>query len=359
MRYDFSDCAKAHLKDLVRVDTNSKARAGYLRLDMNESVSGLPKKFVKETIGSIDSDYMARYPGYSNLIIKIARSDRIGPGNICVSNGSDAAIKYIFDAYISPGDKILLTDPAFAMYPVYCDMFQARKKVVSYKDLRFPAREFIAAISKDVKMVVLVNPNNPTGSVAEERAIDDIIKKSARCGALVVIDEAYSCFYPKTVIKKVMERNNLIVLRTFSKAYAVAGLRLGYAAACPGIIKNLKKVKPTYDVNGIAVRFAERLLDNPNIVRNMVRRTAEGKEYLTGKLSGEGMSHIKGHANFVLVKCGERVNEIANRLAKKKILVGYGFKQGCLKDCIRVTAGDMKVMGQFWEVFIKIWKDRR
>ena len=348
---------KPHLKHLYRTKPEKKSRRGYLRLDMNEGVPGLPGDFVKDILSEIDPEFLATYPEYKTLQEKVASHNNLKPENVILSNGSDAAIKYIFDAYISPGDKILLTDPTFAMFPVYCNMFNAKSVIVEYKpNLSFPKEEFMNRISPDIKMAVVVNPNNPTGNSLERSELIAIIKRAANKSILIIVDEAYFYFYTESVIEEVKNFENLIVVRTFSKLFGLAAARLGYAVACPTIIENLSKVKSTYDVNGLAILFAEKILDNPDIIQNLIESANGGKKYLIQKLSEEGIEYKEGCANFVLIKCYDRANEITSRLAEKNILVRGAFKQNFLKDYIRVTIGNKMIMEQFWDSFIKIWK---
>lgn len=348
---------KPHLKHLHRTQTDGKSRRGYLRLDKNEGVPGLPEDLVKDILSEINPEYLATYPEYRILQEKVAIHNKLKPENVILSNGSDAAIKYIFDAYISPGDKILLTDPTFAMFSVYCNMFNAKSVIVEYKpDLSFPKKEFMNRISPDIKMAVVVNPNNPTGYASDQNELNTIITKTSKEGVLTIVDEAYFYFYPESVIKEVTNYKNLIVLRTFSKLFGLAAVRLGYAAACPEIIEHLRKVKSMYDVNGLAVLFAEKILDNPDIIQDLIEFANEGKKYLSQKLRDYGIEYKEGWANFVLIKCGHRVDEIVRKLAEKNILVSGGFKQNFLKDYIRVTIGNKMIMEQFWDSFIKIWK---
>lgn len=350
---------KPHLENLYRTESSLIPRKGYLRLDMNEGVPGLPEGFVREVLSEITPEFLATYPEYRALQEKLASHNNLKPENISLSNGSDAAIKYIFDAYVSAGDKILLTDPTFAMYPVYCKMFNAKPIIVTYKpDLSFPEDDFIDRISHDIRAAIVVNPNNPAGNAVEAGALLSIIKKAADNDVLIVVDEAYFYFYPETMIGQVKKYENLIVLRTFSKLCGMAALRLGYAVACPEIIENIIRVSPTYDVNGLAVLFAETILDNPDIIQNLVKLTNEGKRYLTQKLTEEGIEYKAGCANFILIKCCARVDEITGRLAEKNILVAGGFKQNFLKDYIRVTIGNRAVMEQFWKSFIDIWRTK-
>ena len=294
---------KHHLRNLYRTKQIEKSRRNSLRLDMNESVSGLPEDFVKKALNDVDPEFISIYPEYEKFQRRLAAHNNLDSANICLSNGSDAAIKYIYDAYISSGDKVLLTDPTFAMYPVYCRMFNAQVVNVSYKqDLSFSTDDFLDKISRDIKLAVIVNPNNPTGTAVEQDELIAVIEKAADSNVLIIIDEAYFYFYPKSVMKKVKIYENLIVLRTFSKLCGMASLRLGYAAACPEIIENLTKVKPTYDVNGLAVLLADRMLGNPRIIKNLMQETADGKKYLANKLSEKGISHREGCSNFILVK---------------------------------------------------------
>jgi histidinol-phosphate aminotransferase len=352
--------AKGHLATLFRTNPHEQSRNGYLRLDMNEGIPGLPSDFVKRTVAAIDEGLLATYPEYQSLRAKIALHNDLVPENILLSNGSDAAIKYIFDAYVSPGDRILLTDPTFAMYPVYGRMFGTDAISVPYRpDLTFPWEEFMDRMVPGVRLAVLVNPNNPTGYAVPAAQIIEMVAHAAQNEILLLVDEAYYYYYPDTVIQAVTGFRNLIVLRTFSKLCGMAALRLGYAAACPEIIGNLRKVRPTYDINGLAVLFGERLLDDPEIMRGLIREARVGKDYLVQKLSEAGIPHREGSANFVLIKCRGRVNAIVSGLAEAKILVSSGFTHGFLKDYVRVTVGSREVMEQFWQAFIKLWKAAR
>jgi histidinol-phosphate aminotransferase len=159
-----------------------------------------------------------------------------------------------------------------------------------------------------------------------------------------------------TTVKLVKKYKNLIVLRSFSKIFGMAGARLGYAVACPEIINSLKKVKPTFDVNGLAVKLAIGIMDNPKIIKTLVKNAKEGKDYLCKQLSKERIEYKAGQANFILIKCYGRFSQITKKLAKKGILVNSGFEHPFLHDCIRVTTGDIKHMRYFWNAFVKIWR---
>ncbi len=349
---------KDHLKDVHRMNQHERTRKGSLRLDMNESVSGLPKRIVKKVLSKIDADLLASYPDCRALRNKVARHNNLRPENICLANGSDAAIKYIYDAYVSPGDTILVTNPTFAMYPVYAKIFGAKTVTVDYKeDLTFPFEYFISRLSGDIRMAVVVNPNNPTGDVLDHRLLIRIIKKALNNDIILIVDEAYFYFYPYSVAQEVRRYKNLIVLRTFSKLCGLAGARLGYAIACPDIIDSLTKVKPTFDVDSLAAAFAEELLDRPTAIKDLIKEAADGKRYLTGQMDKYGIVYKEGHANFILIECRGRAGEITRKLARENILVNSGFSQPFLKDYIRVTVGGEPAMRRFWKAFIRIWAE--
>jgi histidinol-phosphate aminotransferase len=348
--------AKAHLDGLHRVNLHERGRSGYLRLDMNEGVPGLPDDFVKAVWAECDAQFLATYPEYGTIQEKIASHNQVSPQNIILSNGSDAAIKYLFDAYVSPGDKILLTDPTFAMYPVYCRMFAAKPVVLSCQpDLTFSAEDFQRQISRGLRLAVVVNPNNPTGYAFPHQQLLELIQEAYRNDVLMVVDEAYSYFYPESVVAEIGHYDNLIVLRTFSKLCGLAAARLGYAVAAPAIIDNLRKVRPTYDVNGIAVALALKLLDTPRLIQKLIQDAAEGKDFLVRQLAEAGIEHQAGQANFVLIKCPGRASELANTLEQEKILVGFGFPNIHMQDYLRITVGSKKIMAEFWRIFSKIW----
>ena len=349
---------KSHLEELIRIGPEDKQRKDFLRLDMNEDPVGLPKNFIDTTLKDITPEYLATYPEYTNLISKIAMHNNIADDNICLSNGSDSAIKYIFDAYISPDDKVLFTDPTFAMYPVYCQMAGAKSILFPYEqDFSFSVEDFCSLIDDTLKMVVIVNPNNPIGTAIPVPDLLRIIGKCAEYGILAVVDEAYYYFYNKTMINLVNQYDNLIVLRTFSKLCGLANVRLGYAATNPMITSHLHKVKPTFDVNGFAVFIAEKLLDSKDIIQNKIEEINKGKFYIKKKLLENGFDFHLGEANFVIIKCPGSVPDVVKKMHKRNILVSGGFKQEYLNDYIRVTIGNTDIMKKFWVVFSEmVWE---
>ncbi len=351
---------KEHLSKIERMDSSKDLRRDCLRLDMNENPSGLPEPFIKKILTSIDANFLSAYPEYGQLQEKIAKVNGLKPENICLSNGSDAAIKYIFETFVEPGDKVLLTDPTFAMYPIYCRMYGAVPVFVEYSsDLSLPFDQLIKSLSQNIKMAVVVNPNNPTGSVLTKAQMKILLDQAKKNNVLLIVDEAYFYYYNETVIKEVKNYDNLIVLRTFSKLCGIAALRLGFVASNVVIAQNLRVVRPTYDVNALGVSFALKILDQPKVIERMIKDVNKGREFLIAKLGSKNISYVNGMANFVLIDCGLRADEIREKLKSKKILIGGHFKQPFLKKYLRVSLGESVLMKRFWDAFLRIWENTK
>ena len=349
---------RPHLRGLQRSRIGEKDRGGYLCLDMNEGIPGLPEAFVRRTLSSIDAGFLCRYPEYHGLKAILARHNGLKPENISLSNGSDGSIKNIFDAFIGRGDRVLMTDPTFAMYPVYCRMCEAKAEVVGYgPDLAFPFEEFWTRLKKGVKLAVIVNPNNPTGSILEPRRLLRLVQRARSADALLLVDEAYFYYYPETAMLWVRRYENLIVLRTFSKLCGLAAARIGYAAASVPVVEGLRKVKSAFDVSALGVVMAQRILEHPSLMARLMRSVAAGKDYLVERLRRVGIPHIAGHANFVLIDCGGDAEDAARRLAERRVLVSAGFRQENLGSYIRVTVGDRGTMDRFLKAFLPVWKE--
>ena len=344
---------KKHLMDLYRGVGHSCSRRDFLRLDMNESVEGLPDDFIREVLDNIKPEELATYPEYEEITAMIATSVGLSQENVLVTNGSDAAIKHLFDAYVDADDNVLFTDPTFAMYPVYSKIVRAREVFVPYNDdLSFPFDVFRHAIEHYVpKLTVVVNPNNPTGSRMDQAAIRILAEICRNQDSLLVVDEAYFHYLEETAVALISEFDNVTVLRTLSKLGGLAGLRLGYAVSHRDVISAMSKVKPTFDVNCVAVAMGKAILARPEILQTQLKAVAEGKKWLIEKLEDREICYVVGHANFVLIDCGDRCAGIAEVLKRKNILVSTGFKQPFLKKYLRVTLAGPEVMSHFWKVF--------
>ena len=341
-----------HLKELYRGVAYGGSRTGKLRLDLNESVEGLPEPFVREVLDSVDAACLSMYPDSSEVVGRLARDLSLSEREIILGNGSDSSISDIFLATMEPGDKLLCTDPTFAMYPVYGAIHQAEVATVSYgPDFVFPFTAFMDALDASVRMAVIVNPNNPTGSVLEHEKIRELAVKAKACGTLLLVDEAYYPYLGQTSVGLVREFDNVLVTRTFSKLHGMAALRLGYVAGCAALINGIHAVRPTFDVNGIALLFAKGLLDRPDILDAALAQVDEGRRWLANRLDTMGVSYKAGATNYMLIDCGEHPVEIAREMERLGVLVASGFRQDFMRKYLRVTLGGKETMARFLDAF--------
>ena len=231
---------KQHLLQLDRIVDSSLDQEQFLRMDKNENL----KKFSEETIQGIrkmiSSNFLTAYPEVSPLYSKLAECLNIPREQIYLSAGSDAGIKAVYEVYVDSEDEVIVIHPTYAMYYVYSKMFNAQLIKIDFDEKLFlPPERIIDKISPATKLVCIANPNSPTGTVLVIKDLERIIKVASENGALVLIDEAYYQFWGYSVIDLVSAYENLIVIRTFSKALGLASVRLGYVVSTPEIISHL------------------------------------------------------------------------------------------------------------------------
>ncbi len=342
-----------HIKNCLRIFPE-QGRYEYIRLDMNENPEGLPEDFVEEVKKEITPAFLATYPETGRFIGKYAEYLNIQPENICVTNGSDMAIRYILETFAAPAAKVVTVTPSFEMYGVNCHMLGLRHVAVGYdENLQIHIQEILDAIDEETDVVVLLNPNNPVGNVYSEQEARAVIEKASACNAVVVIDEAYHYFYPKTFLNLVSEYDNVILLRTFSKLCSIAGLRLGIVVSNPQIIGYLVKARPTFDTNAVALLFGERILDHPELFDRLAAIEMEGRNYTRQRLEEEGYEYFSQNGNFFFIRPRRPVAEVKEELHRRKILVKtYSYE--VLKKYIRISTGSRKIMELFMDAFLEV-----
>lgn len=338
------------IERLVRISPQGD-RIGYLRLDMNENPEGLPQTFVEKCKEKIDSQFLSTYPNRESLINKLSEYHKMPKECLCITDGSEMAIKYIYEVFGEPGKKVITVNPTFEMYGVYCNMFGLQH--VTYdigSDFKINIDDFLKRIDRDTCLVSLLNPNNPVGGIYNPNEILQIVEKAYECDAIVIIDEAYHDFNNVNSIELVKKFDNVIILRTFSKLFSMAACRIGYALACPQISNLLNRVRPTFDTNSFALLFAENILENKKMRDYLIQIEQEGRSYLLDKLQQNGYEYYYGGGNYIFIKPKNDIMQVIELLYKNKVLVKcYG--KGILREYIRINTGSKKVMKQFWDIF--------
>jgi histidinol-phosphate aminotransferase len=331
----------------------TSGREGMLRLDFNENTVGCSLKVI-EALKRIDSSKLSVYPEYGELLQKLSKRNNILEDELVLTNGTDEAINMVMNCFVKEGDEVIIPTPTFAMFKFYATLAGASVKEVLYKkDFSFPFEEVINSISTKTKIIVLVNPNNPTGTLIPEEQIKQIINKAQENNALVMIDEAYYEFYRKTFIGFIKKYDNLFVTRTFSKAFGLAGVRIGYIMGNREIIEPIKKAISPYSVNTVALICAKAALTDEAFVENYSNEIIKNREILAKQLKELGIKTFPSFANFVLGDFGKNCETVYTKLKEKGILVRNRTKDPLLKGCIRIGVGTAEQN----EIFISALKE--
>ena len=318
-------------------------REGFLRLDFNENTNGCSDDAIN-SLRKIKKDVLSAYPEYAKLREGLAKYCNVKTEDVIAANGTDEAIKTIIEAYIERGkDEIIIPVPTYAMFKFYAQLNEAVIKEIAYNlDLSFPAEQVLGAINDKTKIIVLVNPNNPTGTSISAKDIIKIIEKAKNYNSIVLIDEAYYQFYGKTSIPLIKKYDNIFVAQTFSKAFGFAGLRLGYIISNKNNIKIIKKVVSPYSVNIAAAICASTALKNTGYAKKYVKEVSSSKKILYKELDNLDIKYYKSDANFVLVKIGAKAAEFCRKLKEKGVLVRNRSSEQLLNGCVRITLGTLR-----------------
>ena len=328
-----------------------QGRYGKLRYDMNENPEGLPKEFVDSVLKEITPEFLSIYPEPDRFLRKYAKFVGVGFENLMCTNGSDMAIRYLLETFGEVGKEVVTVAPSFEMYWVNCSILGYKHVPVAYEsDLTINVGKIVAAINENTRVVVLLNPNNPVGNVYTDDEFDAVRKRAEEVGALVIVDEAYHYFYSGTFLGKALAAPNVVVLRTFSKLMSLAAVRLGVIIGSPELIGYVRNARLTFDVNSVALLFAERLMDRPDIVEGLIKAQQEGKDWLLSELAAQGYWCRDCMGNFVFVKPRQDAHLVAKRLEEMNVLV-HPYGNPLLKDYIRVSTGSKAAMEKFMEAF--------
>lgn len=288
---------------------------GWLKLNTNEAPLP-PSPAVEAAIAGIAPE-LRRYPNpfAEPLRSALARHHRVAPEQVLVGNGADQLLDLCFRAFVEPGGPVVLTEPTYSLLPVLARMFGASVTAVPIT----AAGELPGDLgSRPAQLRVLVNPNAPTGSWAEPAEVERVLGGT---DSVVVIDEAYCDFAPASCVSALSRHPNWLVVRTFSKSYALAGLRVGYALGDADLIADLAAVKDSYPVDRIAIAAAAAALADEEHHRRIVETVLGERARISESLRAAGWEVAPSHANFVLARPPADAAEVAERLRGAAILV--------------------------------------
>jgi histidinol-phosphate aminotransferase len=337
---------KEHLKPIKRYETAYPNRLGKVRLDRNERISPWPEAVWREMQAAISPEVLMSYPEFGALYDKLAAHLQVKPEQLLLAHGSDAALKSIFEVYIRAQDEAVLLQPTYAMYPIYARMMGAEPIEVAFQaDLSLPLGLIKAAITPRTRIVCLPNPNQPIERVFTASELEEMAGLALRHDFLLVVDEAYHYFHRESAVGRLKDNPNLIVTRSFSKAFGLAGLRAGLVIANPERIADLRRVKPISEVNGVAVSLINFFLDRMDVVEAYVAEVEGGRAYIKERAAGLGLATFGNTGNSILVKLRDAA-QVANVTTKCKdngYLIKGGFPQPA-ESYIRLTLGNEEYM---------------
>jgi histidinol-phosphate aminotransferase len=315
-----------------------------LRLDFNENTVACSPK-VREVLGSISAGSLTRYPEREPVEAIVAAHVGVRAEQLALTNGVDEAIHVLFETFLEADDELLLPVPTYTMYQVYASATDARVVAVqAADDLQFPFDRLVAAITPRTKIIAVANPNSPSGSMATREQLLELAQRAPH--AVLLVDEAYYHFYGETVMDLVGTVPNLVVARTFSKAYGLAGLRLGLLAGPLDLMRWVRRVLSPYSVNSIALACLPPALEDTGYIDWYVSEVLAGRVDFEAALDNLGLRRWPSRANFILVDIGPQHREFVRLMRDRGVLVRDRSSDPGCDGRVRITIGIREQMKQ-------------
>jgi histidinol-phosphate aminotransferase len=311
-----------------------------IKLASNENPLGPSRLAVKAIAKKLNT--LNLYPESSAYHLRKALSKqlKVKPEMFMFGDGSNELLQMIAAAFVSPGDEVMFSELSFVVYPIAANQAGGTVVQVPQKDFRHDMDGFIKRLTPKTKLVYICNPNNPTGSIITKMEFEKFMA-AVSPKTLVVLDEAYFEFVQNKEnpdgIRYLDKYPNLIVLRTFSKIYGLAGARVGYGICDPDIISVIERIRPSFNVNSLAQAGAEAALKDRIHIRNTLKNNNEGRKYLYAEFKKIGIEYVETHANFIFAKFKSNCRIVFEDLQKKGVIIRPQFDNYC-----RITIGTMK-----------------
>jgi histidinol-phosphate aminotransferase len=315
-----------------------------LRLDFNENTLACSPK-VRDVLGQISAGALTRYPEREPVEAIVAAHVGVKAEQLALTNGVDEAIHVLFETFLEAGDELLLPVPTYTMYEVYASATDARIVAVQAAvDLAFPFERLLAAITPRTKIIAIANPNSPAGSVATREQLLALAERAPH--AVLLVDEAYYHFHGETLMDLVGTVPNLVVARTFSKAYGLAGLRLGLLAGPVELMRWVRRVLSPYSVNSLALACLPPALDDTEYLDWYVGEVLTARGEFEAVLDVAGVRRWPSRANFVLVEIGAKHEEFVRLMRDAGVLVRDRSSDPGCDGLVRITIGTREQMRQ-------------
>lgn len=331
MNFNLSNILRENIKKLTPYSSARSEFKGEAEIFLDANENNFSKRY-------------NRYPDPLQFGLKeeIGRIKNLKKENIFLGNGSDEAIDLLFRIFCNPGkDNVIICPPTYGMYEVCANIndVEAIKIPLIAENFDLNVDEILRNVDENTKMIFICNPNNPTGNLIDEEKILKILNSFNK---IVVIDEAYIDFAGQpSYIEKLKNYPNLVILQTFSKAYGLAGLRIGMAFASEEIIQVFNKIKPPYNINSASQEIALKVLQNKDGLDNLIKKTLSEKERLIEEVSKLDflVKIYPSYGNFLFIKV-KNADELHSHLSTKKIVVRNRNAMSLCHGCLRITVGN-------------------
>ena len=308
-----------------------------LRLDFNENTVGCSPR-VLARMHALDAQVLACYPDREPVEREVARFLRLDATQLLLTNGVDEAIHLLCSTYLEAGDEALIVVPTFAMYSIFAQATGARiVEVRSGSDFSFPAEALLTKVSPRTRLIAVANPNNPTGAGVSE----DVLLRIADAAphAALLVDEAYFEFHGQTLLTRRVRPINIFVARTFSKAYGLAGMRIGVLVGDSQQMAMVRRVASPYNVNAVSLAVLPEALQDTAFVERYAAEVRHNRDRLEQELHAQGLPYWPSRGNFVLVRIGPLHKEFVHSLRERGILVRDRDSDPGCAGAVRLTVG--------------------
>ena len=331
-----------------------------VKLASNENPRGIGPRTRAAIEGALGE--IARYPDGNGFELKqaLARRHGVDMAQIVLGNGSNDVLELVAHAFLGPGRAAVYSQHCFAVYPLATQARGARGIATAARDYGHDLEAMAAAIDDETYVVWIANPNNPTGTLLAAEALEAFVRGVPE-RVLVVVDEAYNEYLPPELksdtVKWLRRHPNLVVTRTFSKAYGLAGLRVGYALAHASVADIMNRVRQPFNANSLALAAATAALDDMEFVARSFAANLQGLRQLEAGVQRLGLDWIPSSGNFLTVRVG-KANEVFRRLLKRGVIVrpvGGGYQ---LPEHLRVTVGTAEENDKFLSALAAAVQDR-
>ena len=313
-----------------------------IKLASNENPLGPSGKAISAMRKAIREVHLYPEGSCYYLLTRLSKELDIDPAHLIFGNGSNEIIELLARGFLSEGDEIISSEMTFLVYPILSQVCGAKFKAVPMKNYRYDLEGILQAITPKTKLIFIANPNNPTGTYVTVAEVEDFLSKVPD-NVVVCFDEAYVDFvdaedFPKMLTYMKAGRPNVVVLRTFSKAYGLAGLRIGYGAASKEMIQYLHKVRQPFNVNSVAQAAVVAALDDSFFLWRTKWLVVRGRKFFYHKLKKLGLEYLPSQANFILIHMKADGQEVYQYLLRQGMIVRpmTSYK---LSDWIRITIG--------------------